>query len=119
MIAAFQFAGTLDFEGAAGEQTSMTSMTCSDDSFFCFADVALVSFSPDGEIQWMHHMGSEGADYVLGGAQLGGESLWFTGTYKGDPFVATSGHDDDVELPLDGYTDIFLMRFDVTGPPTE
>lgn len=119
MIAAFPFAGTLEFEGTDGDLISMTSSAGADDSFFAAADVALVSFSPEGEIQWMHRMGSEGTDYVLGGAQLGGESLWFTGTYEWDPFVATSGHDDDVELPLDGYTDIFLMRFDTIGPPTE
>ena len=53
------------------------------------------------------------------GAQPNGSSLWITGTYSSNPFVATSGHDDVVALPLDGYTDVFLMRFDATSPPTE
>ncbi|EFK95438.1 hypothetical protein LDC_2554 [sediment metagenome] len=64
--------------------------------------------------------GREGVhDVPIAGAQLDGNSIWFTGTYGSDTFVATSGHSDDLELPLDGYTDIFLMRFDKVGPPTE
>jgi len=52
-------------------------------------------------------------------AQQDGTSLWITGAYGSDPFFATSGNGDDVELPLSGYTDVFLMRFDATTLPTE
>ena len=82
-------------------------------------DIAMVRFSATGEILWMHGMGGEGREVSPGGAQLDGMSIWLTGAYGSDPFVATSGHDDDVELPLDGCSDIFLMRFDTTSPPTE
>ena len=82
-------------------------------------DIAMVRFSATGEILWMHGMGGEGLELPHGGAQLDGRSIWLTGAYGSDPFVATSGHDDDVSLSLDGYTDVFLMRFDTTSPPTE
>jgi len=82
-------------------------------------EMALVSFAPDGEIRWVHRLGGAGKERVGGIAQQDGTSLWITGAYCSDPFVATSGNGDDVELPLSGYTDVFLLRFDATTTPTE
>jgi hypothetical protein len=82
-------------------------------------DMALVSFAPDGEIRWVHRLGGPGKERANGVAQQGGTSLWITGAYCSDPFVATSGNGDDVPLPLAGWSDVFLLRFDATTIPTE
>jgi len=79
----------------------------------------LMSLSAAGEILWMHSMGGVGEECTSFGAQMNGSSIWLTGAYGSNPFVATSGHGDDVELSLDGISDIFLMRFDATTLPTE
>jgi hypothetical protein len=80
-------------------------------------DMALVRLSAQGEILWMYRLGNEDVESIFGGAQLAGESIWITGAYTSDPLVATSGHGDDVPLPLAGDSDVFLMRFGPTVPP--
>jgi hypothetical protein len=82
-------------------------------------EMALVSFAPDGEIRWVHRLGGAGVDRETSVAQQGGTSLWLTGAYGSDPFVATSGNGDDVPLPLAGLTDVFLLRFDAMSIPAE
>jgi len=111
LTAAFTFEQTLEFEGDDAGQRPLVSAGKQ--------DIALMSFSATGEILWMHRMGGEGEDWPISGGHLDGSSLWLTGLYGSNPFVATSGHGDDIALPLDGYTDVFLMRFDATTIPTE
>ena len=116
MIAAFAFNETLEFEGDDEGQRPLTSAGDQ--------DIALVSFSSTGEIRWMHRMGGPEWDFPTFGAQLDGTSLWLTGAYRSDPFVPTDGHGNEVALPLtesiwDETTDIYLLRFDATGPAAE
>jgi hypothetical protein len=111
MVAVSPFGDTLVFDGEDEGQRSLVSAG----KF----DIAMMSLSASGEILWMHGMGGEGKDAPMAGAQLDGISMWLTGAYRSNPFIATSGHDDDIPLPLEGYSDVFLMRFDATTPPTE
>jgi hypothetical protein len=111
ILALISFGPELDFKGDDEGQQILESDG--------FEDIALVRLSAQGEILWMYRLGDEGEDEVFGGGQLEGESFWLTGGYLSDPFVATSGHDDDIPLPLSGSSDVFLMRFDATTPPTE
>jgi hypothetical protein len=112
LIAGFAFEQSLTFEGNDDGQRILTSAGKQ--------DIALMSLSASGEIRWMHRMGGEGRmDIPMAGAQLDDTSLWLTGAYASNPFVATSGNGDDIALPLSGYTDVFLMRFDATSPPAE
>ncbi|MCK9463710.1 MAG: hypothetical protein M0R80_29170, partial [Proteobacteria bacterium] len=115
-LAHFKFGSSLAFEGDDPGQRDLVAGG--------EEDVALVRFSATGEILWMHGMGGTEREMVYGGAQMDGMSIWLTGAYGSDPFIATSGHGDDIELPLtdsiwDDTSDIFLMRFDKVGPPTE
>jgi len=111
LLSGLPFFQSLEFEGEDPGQRVLVSDGRT--------DIALVRFSATGEILWMNGMGDEENEAVGASAQLGGSSIWLTGFYSSNPFVAGSGHDDDVPLPLDGYTDVFLMRFDATNPPTE
>ena len=108
LLAFTGFDPALEFEGDDEGQRILTTAGA--------GDIAMVRFSQEGEIQWMYRMGNEAYESAAALAQLDGESLWITGIYSSDPFVATSGHDDDVPLPLAGVSDIFLMRFDATEP---
>jgi hypothetical protein len=111
LLALTAFDPTLEFEGSDEGQKVLVSEGQN--------DIALVRFSKDGEILWMYRMGNEGDDLAQAGAQVDDTSLWLTGSYRSNPFVATSGHDDEIPLPLVGSSDIFLMRFDATTPPSE
>ena len=110
-VSGMPFFQSLEFEGLDAGQRVLAS----DGKY----DIALVRFSATGEILWMYGMGNGGNEGAGSSAQLDGSSIWLTGYYSSNPFVAGSGHDDDVVLPLDGYTDIFLMRFDATSSPSE
>ena len=112
LVVGFPFDYELSFEGEdVGQRTLFSSGAM---------DIALMSLSAIGEIQWMHSTGGVGGDdFSVAGGQLEGASIWFTGQYSSDPFFATSGNDDEAALPLDGFSDVFLMRFDSTNPPTE
>ena len=111
MLAGFTFDDTLTFDGQDSGQQDLVSAGDH--------DLELMHLLSDGEIVWMHRLGNAGKDVPAASAQLDGTSLWLTGAYGSDPFIATSGNGDDIALPLSGYTDVFLMRFDSTAPPAE
>jgi len=111
LVALLEFELSLAFDGDdAGAQGVISAGA---------TEMALVSFAPGGEIRWVHRLGGPGKEDVQDVAQQGGTSLWITGAYGSDPFVATSGNGDDVPLPLAGWSDVFLLRFDDDTPPTE
>jgi len=111
MVALLVFGPSLAFDGNDADPPLVSEV----DGY----DLALVSFEQDGGIRWMHRLGGAGKERANGVAQQDGTSLWIAGAYRSDPFVVTSGNGDDVELPLSGFSDVFLARFDATDPPTE